>query len=66
MYKSREEEDMFSPFEVLESKGGWSRLECRECTCVFEVNMYTQQNLEFDQGDFYYKSVCPQCQAREP
>ena len=60
------DDDINSPFYVLENRGGWSKLRCKECSCVFEVNVHTEKNLEFDEEDCFYKSVCPNCQVREP
>jgi rubredoxin len=52
-------------FEVLEERGQSATLECPACGFVFDVDIRTGDNLEWDRPNKCMAAVCPVCQRMQ-
>ncbi len=52
-------------FDVLEDRGTQNTLECPRCTCVFEVDAITEENLIWSCKQMAIIAVCPLCGTQQ-
>ena len=50
-------------FEMVDDRGHAATLECPACGFVFDVDAYTQENLQWEEPD--YVACCPICKRKE-